>query len=109
MRVRKSVMGTAMSMVLALGLFSSGAGVASDFYNEEPTSGEMFADAFVARPLTLVASVAGAAAWVLTLPFTLPSGSAGDTGKAWVMDPLEYTFVRPVGEMGEEGRIGDYR
>ena len=97
----KRVMAATMSMVMALGVFSSSAGVARDLYSDEPTTGEMLADAVVARPLTLLASVVGAAAWVVTLPFTLPSGSAGDAGKAWVVDPLGYTFVRPLGEMAD--------
>jgi len=64
-----------------------------------PTTGEKFADAAAVRPMTLWASAIGAVGWVVTLPFTLPSGSAGDTAKAWVGDPLKYTFCRPIGEM----------
>jgi hypothetical protein len=66
---------------------------------EAPTGGEMVADAAVARPMTLWASAIGAVGWIVTLPFTLPSGSAGDTAKSWVGDPLKYTFCRPIGEM----------
>jgi len=66
---------------------------------EPPTTGEKFADAAAVRPMTLWASAIGAVGWVVTLPFTIPSGSAGDTAKAWVGDPLKYTFCRPVGEM----------
>ncbi len=66
---------------------------------EAPETGEMVADAAVVRPMTLWASAIGAVGWVVTLPFTLPSGSAGDVGKAWVGDPLKYTFCRPIGEM----------
>ena len=66
---------------------------------EAPTRGEMVADAAAVRPMTLWASAIGAVGWVVTLPFTIPSGSAGDTAKAWVGDPLKYTFCRPIGEM----------
>ena len=61
----------------------------------------MFTDAAVVRPLTLTTSALGAATWVATLPFTIPAGSAGEAGQSWVLDPLKYTFVRPLGEMGE--------
>lgn len=64
-----------------------------------PTTGEKFADAAAVRPMTLWASAIGALGWVVTLPFTLPSGSAGDAAKSWVGDPLKYTFCRPIGEM----------
>ncbi len=66
-----------------------------------PETGEMVADAAVVRPMTLWASAIGAVGWVVTLPFTLPSGTAGEVGKAWVGDPLKYTFCRPVGEMDD--------
>lgn len=70
-----------------------------NYSDEAPETGEMIADVAVVRPMTLWASAIGAVGWVVTLPFTLPSGSAGDVGKAWVADPLKYTFCRPVGEM----------
>ena len=68
-------------------------------YRDEPTGGEMFADAVVVRPLTLGASALGALAWVVTLPFSIPAGNANQSGKAWVADPLKYTFMRPIGNM----------
>ena len=101
MGIRKKVMGSAMAMVLVLGVSASAVSFASDIYNEEPTAGEMLADATVVRPLTLIASAVGAVAWVVTLPFTLPSGNADEFGKAIVVDPLEYTFLRPVGDMSD--------
>lgn len=70
-----------------------------NYNGEAPATGEMVADAAVVRPMTLWASAIGAVGWVVTLPFTLPSGSAGKVGKAWVGDPLKYTFCRPIGEM----------
>jgi len=73
----------------------------SNYRGEAPETGEMVADAAVVRPMTLWASAIGAVGWVVTLPFTLPSGSAGDVGKAWVGDPLKYTFCRPIGEMDD--------
>jgi len=99
----------ALAMVLALGL--SGlpqVGSARNFsdrgydYSEQPTGGEMLADAVLVRPMTLAATAVGAIAWVITLPFSIPAGSAGDAGHAWVGSPLKYTFMRPLGEM-EEG------
>ncbi len=64
-----------------------------------PETTDIVADGAVVRPMTFWASAIGAIGWVVTLPFTLPSGSAGDTAKAWVGDPLKYTFCRPMGEM----------
>jgi hypothetical protein len=64
----------------------------------EPTSSEMFADGLIARPLGLFATVLGAAAFVVTLPFSLPSKSTARAAKVMVAEPAEYTFERPLGQ-----------
>jgi len=64
----------------------------------EPTGAEMAADAVFARPLGLVGTVAGSVLWVLSLPFTLPSGSAERAAKQMVAKPAELTFKRPLGQ-----------
>jgi Na+(H+)/acetate symporter ActP len=106
MAVKKRLTACAMAMTLALFVLSSSTSLARDFYDdrfgEEPSSGEMFVDAIAVRPLTLVASAVGLVGWVVTLPVTLFSGNAGDAGQAWVLDPLAYTFVRPLGQMDED-------
>ena len=106
MAMKKRLMACAMAMTLGLGVLSSSTSVARDFYDdrfgEEPSTGEMFVDAVAVRPLTLVASAVGLVAWVVTLPFTIGSGNAGDAGQEWVLDPLAYTFVRPLGQMSED-------
>jgi hypothetical protein len=58
----------------------------------------MLADLFLVRPIGLVGSVLGAAVFVVSLPFTLPTGSTGDAAKELLGKPLEYTFNRPLGE-----------
>ncbi len=98
----------ALAIVLALGLGGlPQVGSARSFsaqgydYNEQPTGGEMIVDAVLVRPMTLAATAVGTIAWVITLPFSIPAGSAGDAGRAWVSGPLKYTFMRPLGEMDE--------
>ncbi len=66
--------------------------------------GDMLLDVLVLRPLGLVATGLGAGVFVLTLPFTLPSGSMGDAACGLVADPLAYTFSRPLGDV--ENRTG---
>jgi len=98
--IRKNI--TAWTMAITLGLATlAGAGTvsAAGTYVQEPTGGEMFADLVVARPMILIASAVGLVGWVVTLPFSIPSGDAGKIGQEWVLDPLQYTFVRPVGNL----------
>ena len=63
------------------------------------TAGLILVDAFVLRPLGLAATVLGTAAFVLTLPFSLPTRSAEKAAKALVVKPAEFTFGRPLGEV----------
>ena len=62
-------------------------------------AGMMLLDAFLLRPLGLAATVLGTAAFVVTLPFSLPTRSADDAAKVLVVKPATYTFVRPLGEV----------
>ncbi|MCB1760689.1 MAG: hypothetical protein KDI68_13015 [Gammaproteobacteria bacterium] len=73
-------------------------------YQERPGAGEMLADVALVRPLTLGASALGLIAWVASLPFSIPAGNADESGRAWVGEPLEYTFMRPLGEMEQGAR-----
>ena len=80
------------------------AGCDTDYrQGDEPVAGVMLVDAVVVRPLTLVASVIGGALWVVSLPFTLLGGNTGEAGDILVLDPLCYTFKRPLGYM-DDGR-----
>lgn len=63
----------------------------------EPSAGAMVADAVVARPLLLVATVVGTGVYVVTLPFSLLGGNAGEAGKTLVVGPAKNTFVRCLG------------
>ncbi len=68
----------------------------------DPGGAAMVADLVIVRPLTFVVSLAGAAIWVVALPFTLLGGNTGEAGDVLVVDPLCYTFVRPLGYLGDD-------
>ena len=74
--------------------------------DEDPNAFAMAGDLVVARPIGLVMTVAGAAAFVISLPFTLLSGSVGESAEKLVMGPGEATFVRCLGciEPGYSGK-----
>lgn len=63
---------------------------------------DMVLDLLLLRPLGLVATGVGSVAFVVSLPFTLPSGSVGSTACELVKSPLAYTFTRPLGELGSQ-------
>ena len=68
-------------------------------YSKDRDAGAMAADLILVRPLGLAAMVAGTAVYFFSLPF---SAMGGNTVQAWqklVLDPTDYTFHRPLGEM----------
>jgi len=51
----------------------------------------------VARPIGVVMTVGGAAAWIVSLPFTLMAGHAGEAAETLMVGPAESTFLRCLG------------
>jgi len=52
-------------------------------------------DLLVLRPLGCVVTVAGGGLFVLTLPFTVATGSVRESADSFVVAPFRYTFSRP--------------
>jgi len=75
------------------------AGCAHRQYACSQATGEtMVADTFVARPGGLAATVGGTAVFLVSLPFSLISGSTEDAVQKLIAEPAAYTFTRPLGE-----------
>ncbi len=62
----------------------------------------MIIDALVVRPISLVATVVGALAFVMTLPFSALGGNVDEAGEKLVVRPAAYTFSRCLGCFGGE-------
>ncbi|MGU9806129.1 multidrug transporter [Pseudomonas rhizophila] len=94
-----------LALLLCLGLpaqANSGSGSGDPRYTiQNPPAYAMIGDLLIARPLLLAATVIGAGAFVVSLPFTALGGGVGDAGKALVVDPAKATFVRCLGCVGE--------
>jgi len=67
-------------------------------YVKDRDPGAMTADLVLARPVGLAAIVVGTAVFVLSIPFSVIGGNTGQAWQKLVMDPTEYTFVRPLGD-----------
>ena len=70
------------------------AGTAID---ETPNEWAMVGDLLVARPVGLVMTAGGAAVWLVSLPFTLLSGHAGEAAETLILGPGGTTFMRCLG------------
>ncbi|HNN87397.1 MAG TPA: hypothetical protein PKK14_07800 [Pseudomonadales bacterium] len=73
------------------------AAAADPFDNGKPSALAMMTDLIILRPLGTAATIVGAAAYVVSLPFTLPTGSASEAGSVLVGEPAIYTFARCLG------------
>lgn len=51
-------------------------------------------DLFFARPLGVLAAAGGTVLFIASLPFTLPTRSAGDSFNLFVVEPWKFSFVR---------------
>ena len=65
--------------------------------DENPNGFAMVGDFFVARPIGLLLTAGGAALWLVSLPFTLLAGNAGDVADNLILGPGEQTFMRCLG------------
>jgi len=108
---------TVLSAVLAINLVTaSSLGLAQSATmadEDEPSILAMYSDLILLRPIGLVVTAIGAAAYVVSLPFTLPVGNSNKVGKKLVADPAMFTFARCLGctrvgySGGDESSSGD--
>ncbi len=68
----------------------------------EPEAAGMIIDGLVVRPISLVATVVGAVAFVITLPFSALGGNVDEAREKLVDGPAAYTFSRCLGCFGGE-------
>ena len=64
---------------------------------DEPTAMAMAGDLLIARPGGLVLTALGAAAFVVSLPFSAAGGNVSKAAEHLVVGPAKATFVRCLG------------
>ena len=65
--------------------------------DESPSALAMAGDLIIARPLLLVATAAGAAAFLVSLPFTATGGNMDQAADTLMAGPADALFVRCLG------------
>jgi len=73
---------------------------------EGATSEDMMYEVVV-RPLSLLSTIGGSAMYVVTLPFSMASGSAQEAKRQLVDKPSEATFGRRMGDFQRLKEIKD--
>lgn len=71
--------------------------LAQQAIDDSPNEWAMVGDLLVARPVGLALTAGGAAVWLVSLPFTLLAGHAGEAAETLVLGPGEATFMRCLG------------
>jgi hypothetical protein len=98
--VRKSgKLAALVTLAFAVSIATSPAAVAADFIDDRPGFAEMLFDGVIVRPLGLGATVLGCATWLVTLPFSALGQNVGEATQKLVVEPAEFTFARPLGEI----------
>ena len=69
-----------------------------DQHKEEIQAEAMLADALVVRPLGALSTIAGFAAFIISLPFSAWGGNVDKAYQKMVVEPAKFTFKRPLGE-----------
>ena len=83
---------------LALVLVPCMTGFAQEPEQADDIVGGKMASELIVRPLGIVATVGGAAIFVLTLPFSALGGNTEAAHEYLVEDPFNFTFKRPLGD-----------
>ena len=65
--------------------------------DESPSALAMTGDALLVRPALLATTLVGSVVYVVSLPFSLLGGNAGEAGETLVIGPAKATFVRCLG------------
>jgi hypothetical protein len=76
---------------------AAGSNAAPELNPPQGTSQDMLGDLVLQRPFGLANTVGGIGVWILSLPFTIFSGSTGDAGVKLIAEPGAHTFTRPLG------------
>lgn len=87
----------ALAAVLAATLGTAPLLQAQQPIDESPTEAEMIGDLLVARPIGAVMTVAGTAAFLVSLPFTVLAGNVSEAAETLMVGPAKTTFVRCLG------------
>ena len=95
--------GLALTMILCWLCATTLLHAAEDTYTPrsagEPSTEAMLADGLLLRPAGVVATLLGSLAFVVTLPFTIPTKSVEKAAQKFVLEPANYTFTRPFGHV----------
>jgi hypothetical protein len=80
---------------LIIGSLYSGAQAWDEKRKDDPVVAEWnMMDILFARPLGIAAGIIGTGIFVVSLPFTVPTGSVNDAAEMLIVEPFKFSFTR---------------
>ncbi len=101
-RLRQKTLAYILALPLVYGTASLPQPAWAGADREPEAAGMMIIDGLVVRPISLVATVVGAVAFVITLPFSALGDNVDEAGEKLVVRPAAYTFSRCLGCFGRK-------
>ena len=89
-----------VAAVVALSVVTALPAAAEEQLPADRRGGDMAVDMVLARPIGLLGIIGGSLLFVVSLPFTIPSDSMDAAADELVKKPIDYTFKRPLGQVG---------
>lgn len=82
--------------LVVTGFWSTGWAVGDNTLGRnDPVAHEFYIlDILFARPIGVIAGIAGSAIFVVSLPFTIPTGAVRDAADIFIVKPFQFSFVR---------------
>jgi hypothetical protein len=95
MKKFKKIFLSLLAVSLVMGYLSS-IGWAEDKWTKQDPVGQGWSamDVIFARPLGVAAGIAGSAIFVVSLPFTIPSGGVKEAANTFIVKPFQFSFKR---------------
>ena len=91
---KKSLL-VSLTVSLVMGSLCSTGWAENYFGKDDPAiQGWSVVDVLIARPLGVVAGIAGSAIFVVSLPFTIPAGGVRDAADMFIVQPFQFSFTR---------------
>jgi hypothetical protein len=89
--------GVLLTILLLALSFHQSLWAAEDQYSETPAPWEVVGDILWLRPIGFIGTVISGAAYVVSLPATIPNKESQETMSSLVKDYSYFTFERPLG------------
>ncbi len=82
-----------ISLVL-VGVCSGGWAQSTMQVGDETSDFMTLMDVFIARPAGIVGTVFGTGVWIVSLPFSIPTGNVVTSAETFMHEPFIFTFYR---------------